>query len=229
MDIEKAADANIKTVSVQVTAGEEKALSRTRRRKRTPAVLRTEEAQAASAVKTPEVPIANPIQIEKKPEIPVTPALPVPTVEPKSEPLVKIPIQLGRKRNETRKSSGTTAAAPGTPGARANGTLVPKIIYSKKRTVNATPRAFKSPLRPQPRGLENQRKRNTRRTFRERKIAVMVGGAAKTSVLTDRYTAPAKMRADLVRAGILRAGSRIPDEKLARLWGDFRDLKAEAL
>ena len=222
-------DANIKTVSVQVTAGEEKALSRTRRRKRTPAVQRTEDAQAAQAAKAPQVPIATTIQIEKKTNIPALPAPPVPTVEPQSEPPVKKPIQLGRKRGDTRKLSGTTAAAPGTPGARANGTLAPKIIYSKKRTGSLTPRVQKSPLRPQPRGVDNPRKRNTRRTFRERKIAVMVGGAAKTSVLTDRYTAPAKMRADLVRAGILRAGSRIPDEKLARLWGDFRDLKAEAL
>jgi len=223
------ADANIKTVSVQVTAGEEKALSRTRRRKRTPAVQRTEDAQAANAAKVPEVPIVNTIQIEKKSEIPVTLVAPVPTVEPKSEPPAKKPIQLGRKRGDTRKLSGTTAAAPGTPGARANGTLAPKIIYSKKRTGSLTPSVKKSPLRPLPRSGENQRKRYTRRTFRERKIAVMVGGAAKTAVLTDRYTAPAKMRADLVRAGILRAGSRIPDEKLARLWGDFRDLKAEAL
>jgi len=222
-------DANIKTVSVQVTAGEEKALSRTRRRKRTPAVQRTEDAQAAKAAKAPEASVANAIQIEKKAESLATIVAPVPTVEPKVEPPVKTPIQLGRKRNETRKSSGTTAAAPGTPGARANGTLLPKIIYSKKRTGSSTPRVQKSPLRPPPRGSEIQRNRKTRRTFRERRIAVMVGGAAKTSVLTDRYTAPAKMRADLVRAGILRAGSRIPDEKLTRLWGDFRDLKADAL
>lgn len=222
-------DANIKTVSVQVTAGEEKALSRTRRRKRTPAVQRTEDAQAAQAAKAPQVPIATTIQIEKKTNIPALPAPPVPTVEPKSEPPAKKPIQLGRKRGDTRKLSGTTAAAPGTPGARGNGTLPPKIIYSKKRTGSLTASVKKSPLRPQPREVNFQRTRKTRRTFRERKIAVMVGGAAKTAVLTDRYTAPATMRADLVRAGILRAGSRIPDEKLARLWGDFRDLKAEAL
>jgi hypothetical protein len=229
MDTENAADANIKTVSVQVTAGEEKALSRTRRRKRTPAVQRTEDAQAAKATKAAEAPVANAIQIEKKAESPATIVAPVPIVEPKVEPLVKTPIQLGRKKSETRKSSGTTAAAPGTPGARGNGTLLPKIIYSKKRTVSATPRVQKSPLRPPPRAVDFQRNRKTRRTFRERRIAVMVGGAAKTSVLTDRYTPPAKMRSDLVRAGILRAGSRIPDEKLTRLWGDFRDLKADAL
>lgn len=229
MNTENAADANIKTVSVQVTAGEEKALSRTRRRKRTPAVQRTEDAQAAQAAKVPEAPVANVIQIEKKAESPVTPVAPVPTVEPKLEPPVKTPIQLGRKKGDTRKLSGTTAAAPGTPGARGNGTLSPKIILRKKRIGNATPSVKKSPLRPLPRGVDFQRNRKTRRTFRERQIAVTVGGAAKTSVLTDRYTAPAKMRADLVRAGILRVGSRIPDEKLTRLWGDFRDLKAEAL
>jgi hypothetical protein len=219
-------DANIKTVSVQVTADELKSMSRTRRRRRTPAVQRTEEAQATLATKAPEVPIANPIQIEKKAETPVTPAAPVPTVVQNVPPPAKIPIQIGRKRGDTRRS---TAAAPGTPGARGNGTSVPKIIFSKKRTGSLTPSVKKSPLRPLPRSGEIQRARKTRRTFRERRIAVMVGGAAKTSVLTDRYTAPAKMRADLVRAGILRAGSRIPDEKLTRLWGDFRDLKADAL
>ena len=214
------ADANIKTVSVQVTAGEEKALSRTRRRKRTPAVQRTEEAQVASNTKTPEVPIVKPIQIEKKPEVPIVQA--APTVEPKSEPPVKKPIQLGRKRNETRKSSGTTAAAPGTPGARANGTLRPKIIYSKKRTVPVAGGVFKSPLKLEPVLRKNTK---TRRQFRARKIAVTVGGDG----LTVRYTNPSKMRAELIRAGIIRSGSRIPDEKLARLYQDFRDLKAGAL
>jgi vancomycin permeability regulator SanA len=65
----------------------------------------------------------------------------------------------------------------------------------------------------------------TRRQFRARKIAVTVGGDG----LTVRYTNPSKMRAELIRAGIIRSGSRIPDEKLARLYQDFRDLKAGAL
>ena len=218
MEPKAAADANIKTVSVQVTADELKSMSRTRRRRRTPAVQRTEEAQAT---KVPELPIANTIHVEKKPEIVVAPVA-TPTVEPKSEPPVKKPIQLGRKRNETRKSSGTTAAAPGTPGARGNGTLRPKIIYSKKRTVPVAGAVFKSPLKLEPVRIKNPK---TRRQFRARKIAVTVGGDG----LTVRYNNPSKMRAELIRAGIIRSGSRIPDEKLARLYHDFRDLKAGAL
>jgi len=208
---------NVKTVSVQVTPGEEKALSRTRRRKRTPAVQRTEESEQVQAAKTP---VATPIQIEKKEEVPAAP-----TVIPKSEASVKMPIQLGRKKNETRKNTGTTAPAPGTPGAAGNGTLVPKIIYGKKRTGSLTPRAQKSPSETLTKAPLKLKTRKSKRTFRERRIDVTVG----TRSINGALKSASKMREELIRAGILPAKSKIPDEKLGRLYTDFRSLKDDAL
>lgn len=208
---------NIKTVSVKVTADELKGLSRTRRRRRTPAVQRTEEAQEGGNVATP---IVKPIEIEKKPETPVTPVTPAPTVEPKSDVPVKLPIQIGSKRGVTRKNTGTTAAAPGTPGAAANGTSVPKIIYSKKRVAGTQTRASQSPLQIKSKSVLKVKPRKTRRTFSARKIAVTVGGPK----LTHRYTSPEKMRAELERHGVLKQNSKMPDEKLRRLYQDFRSL-----
>ena len=219
-------DPNIKTVSVQVPAEVLKSMSRTRRRRRT---QKGGETQVTTPTMINELPVANSIQIEKKPERPTTPVAPVPIVEQTLTTPVKIPIQLGRKRTTTRKSSATTAAAPGTPGARASGTLAPKIIYSKKRTLDSTLRSQMSPGKLRPKTVFRTKPRTTRRTFRERQIAVTVGGAAKPAGLTVRYNSPEKMRAELTRAGILRAKSRIPDDKLTRLYNDFQDLKAGGL
>jgi len=210
-------EANIKTVSVKVTEDELKKLSRTRRR-------RTRRATESDTIEAVPVPVVKAIEIEKKPEVPVAHVTPSPTVEPKTEPPVKKPIQIGSKRTMTRKNTGTTAAAPGTPGATANGTSVPKIIYSKKR-VAGTPeagssRTFKSPFQGKSKSVLRVKPRRTRRTFSARKIAVTVGGPK----LTHRYTSPEKMRAELERHGVLKQNSKMPDDKLRRLYQDFRSL-----
>jgi len=210
-------EANIKTVSVKVTEDELKKLSRTRRR-------RTRRATESDTIEAVPVPIVKAIEIEKKPEVPVAHVTSSPTVEPKTEPPVKKPIQIGSKSTMTRKKTGTTASAPGTPGAAANGTSVPKIIYSKKRvagTPDATPaRTFKSPFQGKSKSVLRVKPRRTRRTFSARKIAVTVGGPK----LTHRYTSPEKMRAELERHGVLKQNSKMPDEKLRRLYQDFRSL-----
>jgi hypothetical protein len=209
-------EANIKTVSVKVTEDELKKLSRTRRR-------RTRRATESNTIDAVSIPIAKAIEIEKKPDVSVTPVAPT-TVEPKSETPVKLPIQIGSKRSITRKNTATTAAAPGTPGAAANGTSVPKIIYSKKRVTEtpsaAASRIFKSPLQVKSKNVLKVKPRKTRRTFSARKIAVTVGGPK----LTHRYTSASKMRAELERHGVLKQNSKMPDEKLRRLYQDFRSL-----
>ena len=215
------AEANIKTVSVKVTEDELKKLSRTRRRR----TRRSAESDTIEQVSAPvATPVVTPIVVEKKPEVPVAPVTPPPQEEPKVEPVVKKPIQIGSKRNATRKSSGTTAAAPGTPGAEGNGTLVPKIIYSKKRNAgtveSAVARTFKSPFLGKSKGVLKVKPRKTRRVFTARKIAVTVGGQK----LTHRYISPEKMRAELEKHGVLKQNSKMPDEKLRRLYTDFRSL-----
>jgi hypothetical protein len=212
---------NVKTVSVQVTAGEEKALSRTRRRKRTPAVQRTEELEQANPVTTI---VAKPILVEKKPETPAAPIVAPPTVEPKSETPVKKPIQLGRKKNETRKNTPTTAASAGTPGAAGNGTLVPKIIYGKKRTQNSTLRTQMSPSGTQLKPVLRVKTRKSKRTFKARQIAVTVGASRVNGALKSS----SKMREELEKHGVLPSNSKMPDEKLRRLYQDFRALKDDA-
>ena len=206
-------EANIKTVSVKVTEDELKKLSRTRRR-------RTRRATESNTIEVASIPIVKAIEIEKKPDVSVTPV----AVEPKSETPVKLPIQIGSKRGVTRKNTATTAAAPGTPGAAANGTSVPKIIYSKKRGAEtpsaAASHTSKSPLQVKSKSVLKVKPRKTRRTFSARKIAVTLGGPK----LTHRYTSASKMRAELERHGVLKQNSKMPDEKLRRLYQDFRSL-----